>query len=247
MNFSKLLTISVMLILAMLLSSMTYVQITNASPATLNLPNKAVTLEAFNDTKAFFMTKLSNVPAGYAVTNKTYSGWCVDRTAEMRRSPATHQVLLYSSLNPPAALTNQSWDRVNYILNHKKGSALDIQNAIWYFINMNTTWTSFGSQTAWELVNDTMKNGQGFVPDSTQVTAVIAYPVRIFSTDTAVQISIIEVTAGSSNTPSGSSSDNSVTPALPGISLYVIAIVVVAIIVVSLAVLVRRRTKMKRA
>lgn len=246
MNFGKLLTISVMLISAMLLSSMTYIQMTNASAASLNLPTKAVTLEAFNDTQAFFVTKLSNVPAGYDVTNKTYSGWCIDRTAEMGRSPATHQVLLYSSLSPPAALTNQSWDRVNYILNHKKGSALDIQNAIWYFINMNATWTSFGSQTAWSLVNDTLANGKGFVPDSTQVTAVIAYPVRIFSTDTAVQISVIEVTGGSSNTPSGSSSNNSITPVLPEISLYIIAIVVVAIIVVSLAVLVRRRTKLKR-
>jgi hypothetical protein len=163
----------------------------------------------------------------------------------MSRSPATHQVILYSSLSPPAALTNQSWDRVNYILNHKKGTALEIQNAIWYFINMNTTYTAFGSQTSWQLVNDTLANGKGFVPDSTQVTAVVCYPVRTFSTDTAVQISIIEVTGGSSTTSSGSSSKNPISPVLPQISLYIIAVVIAAIIIASIAVLVRRRTRLK--
>ena len=47
----------------------------------------------------------------------TYLGWCVDRSANM--GPETHEVTLYSSINPPGTLTTEKWDMVNYILNHK--------------------------------------------------------------------------------------------------------------------------------
>jgi hypothetical protein len=238
-------TIIVVLTSATLLLSIVYVERTNAAAVSLKLPTKTVTLETFNDTSAYFITKLSNVPSGYSLTNKTYLGWCVDRTALMTYTPSTHQVQLYSSLNPPGILGNQSWDMVNYILNHKQGDKIDIQNALWYFINLNDTYhyTDFGSQTAWALINDTIAHGKGFVPDSTQITAVICYPVRVFSTDTSVQVSIVEVTGDASTDGSSNPDGNSGSNGWPMGNVFLIAIVVIALFLGALAFLLRRRSR----
>jgi hypothetical protein len=171
-----------------------------ASAPTLNLPppTTIVILEASNGTQSYFSVKLSDVPSGYDVTNATYLGWCIDQTAEMTRSPATHTVVLYSSLSPPGDLANENWSMVNYILNHKQGAAQDIQEAIWYFINLNHGYSP-KSDVAWTMVNDAKTNGAGFVPTETQIAAVIAYPIHATNPD-EVQISIIEVTIPQSET-----------------------------------------------
>jgi hypothetical protein len=159
----------------------------------LNLPSTIVRMEVSNGTVSYFETTLSEVPLGYDVTNGTYVGWCVDQTAEMERSPATHAVKLYSSINPPGELAGEKWDMVNYILNHKQGDAKDIQQAIWYFIHINGNYTPT-STVAWTIVNDTLANGNGFFPEIGQMIAVICYPMVLLPEPTDVQISIIEVT-----------------------------------------------------
>jgi len=65
-------------------------------------------------------------------------GWCIDQGHSMCYDPM--QVTLYSSYD---SIINQlypdeDWDKVNYLLNHKHPSAsvMDIQNAIWYFIDI---------------------------------------------------------------------------------------------------------------
>jgi len=159
----------------------------------LNLPSTIVRIEVSDGTESCFSTKLSEVPSGYDVTNGTYLGWCVDVTAIMARSPATHAVKLYSSSNPPGELASEKWDMVNYILNHKQGAAEDIQQAIWYFIRMDSSYSPT-STVAWTIVNDTLANGNGFVPGHGQTIAVICYPMVLLPEPTDVQISIIEVT-----------------------------------------------------
>jgi hypothetical protein len=126
------------------------------------------------------------------VANGTYPGWCVDVRTEMARSPAIHAVFLYSSLNPPGELAGEKWDMVNYILNHKQGNTQDIQQAIWYFIHMDGNYTPT-SAVAGDIVNDTLANGHGFVPEYGETIAVICYPTILFPTQPDVQISIIEV------------------------------------------------------
>jgi len=159
----------------------------------LNLPSTIVRIEVSDGTESYFITKLSEVPVGYDATNGTYLGWCVDTKAEMARSPATHAVKLYSSLNPPGELASEKWDMVNYILNHKQGAAQDIQQAIWYFIHMDSSYSPT-STVAWTIVNETLANGNGFVPGYGQTIAVICYPMVLLPEPTDVQISIIEVT-----------------------------------------------------
>jgi hypothetical protein len=223
---------------------MAYIQKTNASITTLSLPTRSVTIEAFNGTESFFITELSNVPSGYAISNKSYPGWCVDRTAEMARSPATHLVSLYSSLNLSGDLANQSWDMVNYLLNHKQGSNIDVQNAIWYFVNMQGGYTDFNSNTAWSMINDTLAHGKDFVPSSTQLAAVICYPVRSFATDANVQISIIEVPTDTSSSQSSTGDENGASNYLSPSNLFIIvAIVVIAAIIALSALLFMRRSK----
>lgn len=159
----------------------------------LNLPPTPVIIEVSNGTESYFSTKLSNVPSGYDVTNETYLGWCVDVRTDMARSPATHAVVLYSSSSPPGELASEEWDMVNYILNHKQGNALDIQQAIWYFIHTDGNYSPTRA-VAWAIVNDALANGSGFVPGNGQMIAVICYPTILFPSQPDVQISIIEVT-----------------------------------------------------
>jgi hypothetical protein len=192
-NFKRNLAISFAVL--MMLLSINTCMLTHVAAAEdgLNLPSAPVRIEVTNGTESYFNTKLSDVPSGYDVTNGTYLGWCVDTRTEMARSPAVHAVFLYSSSSPPGNLTSEKWDMVNYILNHKQGNAQDIQQAIWYFINMDGNYTPTSSM-AWAIVNDTLANGNGFVPGNGQIIAVICYPIILFPSQPDVQISIIEVT-----------------------------------------------------
>lgn len=161
----------------------------------LNLPPLPVIIEVSNGTQSYFNTVLSNVPPAYDVTNSSYMGWCVDRRTNMARSPATHNATLYSSSNPPPFLSNQNWTDLNYLLNHKKGTAEDIQEAIWYFINFAGNYTP-STSTALAMVNDAKKNSTGFVPSIGQVLAVICYTI-----ESNAQISVIEIKQGGDQAP----------------------------------------------
>jgi hypothetical protein len=185
---------------------------TRADANQLLLPSSHVTIEAFDSTISYFETKLTDVPSGYDVTNGTYLGWCIDQSAEMERSPTTHSVSLYSSLNPPEGLVDMEWDKVNYVLNHKQGGPQDIEQAIWNFINMNGGYSA-ETVLAQAMVADAEANGAGFIPQDTQVMAVICDPLYLFPGDEEVQVSIIEVTVPSSGslptpTPNPTSSPN---------------------------------------
>jgi hypothetical protein len=158
----------------------------------LSLPSGSVYIEVFNGTQSYFSTDLIGVPSGYDVTNATYFGWCVDSRTIMAGSPETHEVRLFSTCDPPEELADQRWDMVNYILNHKQGKVMDVQQAIWYFINMVGNYTPTRT-TAWAIVNDTLANGEGFVPDQGQTVGVICYPL-VYSHQPDVQVSIIEIT-----------------------------------------------------
>jgi hypothetical protein len=158
----------------------------NAAVPSVNLPSSPVTIEVFYGGGGYFDMVLSNVSQGYDVTNKAYRGWCIDRRYEMPRSPATHQVTLFSSYYPPPVFISQNWSMVNYILNHKQGVSEDIQEAIWYFFNMVDGYTP-PSATAKAIVNDALANGSNFNPEAGQVVAVICY-----TTVPYVQITIIE-------------------------------------------------------
>jgi hypothetical protein len=153
-----------------------------------NLPSVPVTIKLVNGTTSYYVATLSNVPVGYDVANGVYANWCVDKRYTVIRNTSI-EVQLYSSLGSPPNLEPQ-WDMVNYILNHKQGAMMDIQDAIWYFIKMSSVgwWPgSAPSATSLAIVSDALANGGGYVPGQGELLAVVCYPT------TATQITIIEI------------------------------------------------------
>jgi hypothetical protein len=212
-------------------------------PLSLPPSGTVMILEAGNSTNAYFNLTLSDVPEGYDVGNGTYLGWCIDRTAEMTRL-TPHTVNLYSSFNPEGELADENWTMVNYILNHKQGEAQDVQEAIWYFISLNGTFMP-DSNVALAIINEAEANGIDFVPDESQVAAVIAFPVYI-TDPTPVQISILEVPMSSSNSDSnnsGNGSDNSAGLDTDALTAFAIIAVVVVVAIVVILLIIRQFRK----
>jgi len=224
------------------------VSVAYATENDLNLPTMPVRIEVFDGVESYFLTKLMDVPEGYDVTNGTYLGWCIDTRAEMARSPATHSVILYSSLNPPGELANEEWDMVNYILNHKSenATAKDIQEAIWYFINIDGNYTPT-SQAAWQIVNDALQNGRGFTPESGQVAAVICYPINLLVQPSEVQISIIEVEIKPAQEPQPEPSPDSGEQTKQPIEAWILALIITVLVIITLlSIIVIRKRKGSR-
>lgn len=107
---------------------------------------------------------------GYNVFQGVFPGWCVDRSTIMARG-VPHTNTFYCSLNT-LVLTNINWVAINYILNHKQGNMMDVQDAIWYFSN------GFGplDANAQAMVNAALAN-PGYNPRTGQVIAIIGIPL----------------------------------------------------------------------
>jgi hypothetical protein len=126
---------------------------------------------------SFLKTTLNHVPPGFGITNGTYLGWCVDYFALIYPDP-TYFPILYLSTGPlPLHLQNPNWNKVNYILNHKQGDGKDIQFAIWNFIGgpVPPSDPDFfpPSATALAIIADANANGAAFVPNDSQIVAII--------------------------------------------------------------------------
>jgi hypothetical protein len=150
-----------------------------------NLPSTVVQLTVDDGTTSYFISTLSSVPAGFDVDNGVYPGWCIDRSTTMTRlSP--HDVILYSSLSPPGVLSGIDFDKINYVLNNKQGSMMDIQEAIWYF----TGEFAYGDLSTDGKAMVDAAEAATFDPTTAPVLAVICLPQE----DPDAQNSIIELT-----------------------------------------------------
>ena len=128
----------------------------SAQPLTLNLPGGglnqgtspavAVTLASnYSPTFIQFYAAFQNVPSGYAITNTTYKGWCVDAFAGFGTNPTYYLISTYdtstlNSSNPPGGgnLQNTNWNAVNYVINNPPTTAT------------NPTWVE--QQVIWNLL-----------------------------------------------------------------------------------------------
>jgi uncharacterized repeat protein (TIGR02543 family) len=148
----------------------------DGTPPTIHLPSSQVTMKVFaNSSISYFRTQLLNVPAGYEVTNKFYTGWCSDY-AHYIYTNTPYQTYLYSSYNTslPSRDYHQNWSKVNYILNHKQGTNWhQVQNAILYILD-------FGNQglnaTGWAMVNAAAQYGGSYIPHCGDIIVIIADP-----------------------------------------------------------------------
>lgn len=148
------------------------------------LPATEVQLTVVDGVSSYWNSTLSGVPPGFDVRNGTYLGWCTDRSVDMLRS-VPHNVMLYSSLAPPSAVSGVNWIAVNYVLNHQQGSMMDVQQALWHL----TGWWDFANLTpaAQAMVSEADAH-PGYDPLTGAVLAVICLPSPF---DFAAQASII--------------------------------------------------------
>jgi len=171
-------------IMALLMLSNATALATVKAPTWPYLPGTPVQLTAVDGVTSYFISTLSDVPPGYDVHNQAYPGWCIDPAKWMPRDFSL-DVILYSSLSPPLALSGINWIAVNYILNHKQGTMMDVQNAIWHFtIGFNPS----PSDTYALAMIATANANPTYDPTTGAVLAVICLPLR-----TDVQNSIIEL------------------------------------------------------
>jgi chitodextrinase len=138
----------------------------------VRLPTDYVTMRAVYGTESWFDMTLSNISVGYDVTNGQYLGWCVQKDTNMTRR-VNHTVRLYSSEDPamPSNFTNDNWDKVNYVLNHKQGGRETIQNVIWYYICDDPYPTN--DTLAQAMIADANENVSDFVLQPGQNIAIL--------------------------------------------------------------------------
>ncbi len=127
---------------------------------------------------SYWTMYLHDLPAGdYDVVEGYYSGWCVDPSHSIKPNNDYYPVYLYSSYDDasmPPCFSDEDWDKVNYIINNKQGSAVDIQHAIWHFVDRDGGTPYTGTDTdvlAMIAAADTY--GQGFEPGDGQLIAVL--------------------------------------------------------------------------
>jgi PKD repeat protein len=161
-----------------------------AAQPIIRLPSESVTMTAVYTSESWFILTLSNIPAGFDITDGPYMGWCVEISKTMSLN-VDHTVKLYSTYESAIPLISENWDKVNYVINHYEDPLTNrhsIQDVIWKLIcddplQENNTYTM-------ELYNDTNANGEGFIPSAGEKIAVLA-DVVVQSKD--VQLTILEV------------------------------------------------------
>lgn len=157
----------------------------------ITLPPNRITITLQGSTDSFFNFALSGVPSGYDVGNNVYLAWCADlfNTNNPTVGTLVHQARLVSSLASPTPFTAATWSKINYVLNHKIGTATDIQFAIWHYTDgFNPDATV--NPAALDMIADADANGNGFVPGAGEVTAALVVWEGV---DAKLQRCIIEV------------------------------------------------------
>jgi RHS repeat-associated protein len=139
------------------LSAQTNIQFTYNQPATNNYDR--------------WMT-VTNVPAGYLVTNGYYRAWCVQyNTADPTGNYLCN--LYYSYGSPDSRFPGRSYNEVNYIVNNTNGfSSEDIQCAIWTVLGSNPSILP-ENETNYQALVAAANANANYVPGPTNYVAVV--------------------------------------------------------------------------
>ncbi len=138
---------------------------------------------------AYIDAEVSNVPAGYDITNGVWDAFCGDYGTSISMG-TTYSMDVYSSLYPDNIPSDQypntntdNYDKVNWLINHLDNYPThtweDVQAFIW---KMTTNWdgsneylvgTWADRPVAQTMYADAMANGAGYVPLPGQYAAVL--------------------------------------------------------------------------
>lgn len=111
---------------------------------------------------------------GYDLVNGTYGAYCFDRKTNIAIN-WLYNMDVFSSLNPqllPAYLRNESWDQLNWMINHLDDYPVDwsdIQQVVWKIENSSWSGAPYDGCSAitadgLQLYNDAVAYGNGYVP-----------------------------------------------------------------------------------
>lgn len=124
-------------------------------------------------------------PPGYHVWDKTFAGWCLEDNFQPDSPPGSLLTPLDSTDSDPLSCSPGDyagipWDQVNYLLNHRQGTAGDIpatiedvQVALWMVAGTYWHGTFTVTPEVSDLVTDVQLNGPGFTPSGDDIVAVI--------------------------------------------------------------------------
>lgn len=158
-------------------------------PLGLDLPTSAVTLKVpgLAGPSAQIYITLSNVPAGFDVTNGQYLGWCADPNHDIWYPNVPYSARLYSSYDDSLPVASSgNWPEINYVVNKfRKGGFSsvcattvtddEIQTVIWSYLGYaNVYGTPNPACMAAIKADVTANNGGSFVPTSGDVVGLVA-------------------------------------------------------------------------
>jgi hypothetical protein len=162
----------------------------------LNLPAAPVTVThgpwLGNVPTSTLAITLSNVPAGYDVTDGVYNGWCIEDNGQ-DNAPSGMTIL--------SQPTGAPWDKINWILNNwtAYSSYHGTQVAIWILLGYNSGITP----EAQALLDAATLYGVGFEPGVGQKVAVTAFSDNAGLAqyqDTIIEVTITEDEGGDPGT-----------------------------------------------
>lgn len=211
-------TFSAIVAVLILMSLMVPVAIAATPPPLVLPPNQITATHSEYDlnapaSPAFFGVTLGGFSGDYSVnTNTSYNGWCLELDLPV---PATNPVTLYSTYDTnlpadaqtytdpltPKVQSNPSllgqpvpWDKLNYLLNHKQGTAKEVQTAIWLLI-FGAAPPDFEVTSNVDAMLTAAEASVNFVPAPGQIIAVLLYVDGIgHDPNTEWQETVIELT-----------------------------------------------------
>jgi hypothetical protein len=194
------------------------------SEPTVNLPEDPVSVRIYQSPYAYTLTRLSDVPEGYDVTNTGYNGWCVDIT-QLVYLWWPYNAKLYSSCGEEILTVfpkyeTGDWNKVNYILNHKQGSFEDVQSAIWGTLEPEHPerpwWWSLNQENIDGMIADAHANGADYVPGGGDVMAIVVFIAPNVQA-TVIEWTVIPRPSVSGNVFIDAFADGEFTPGEPGL------------------------------
>ena len=141
----------------------------------LGLPDFTATTDLASTGNGYFNFTLQNVPSGTTVTNQTYAAWCGAWHNSALQTDGTTGAPMYNTYSSSfpsgykSIVPGNNWNMVNYILNNKKGTVQDVQDAIWLVMTGATDTPP--SATAQAMATAAVAN-PSYIPNAGGVLAV---------------------------------------------------------------------------
>ena len=147
-------------------------------PPLLKIPDSTVTMFVREGTDSRWEIFFIDARYGYDLVDfESYKAWCVRKHEPMCKN-TMHKVRLYNCYDPdlPPQFRGTQWNQINYIINHKKGSKKDIQQAIWHFTNGRQPATT--SVQATQLIEEANLKGKDYKPGEGELVAILIVPEK---------------------------------------------------------------------